>query len=248
MLRINNTNILLQAEIPAYGECVTSCIPYLANAEETENFFQNIEIKESVKLSECEGKTVALSIEQFAGFVNSWHDKSSFLKLHQWTLNEWLDDYLHDNKQVAEYLGLSETCDSKAYFPDYAKLYLESIDLNAVEKQTYLLIDEETSPEISWCIEDYLAHRIFGGESKYKELIEECIYESYISAQQVEIAKKINRGAVIENYICTDLDLDRIEINEDAIDLFCPCEDEFFHTNISHIRKTIRRYIAMGGK
>ena len=248
MLRINNTKILLQAEIPAYGECITSFIPYLAKAAEANNFFQNIAIKESTKLSECEGKTVALSIEQLVGFIKEWYDKSPFLKLHQWSLNEWLDDYLHDNKQVAEYLGLDETCDNIAYFPDYAKSYLESIDLDAVEKQTYLLIDVETLPELSWCIEDYLAHRLFGGESKYKELIEECIYESYISAQQIEIAKKINHGAVIEKHICTDLDLDQIEINEDAIDLFCPCEDEFFHTNISHIRKTIRRYIAMGGK
>ena len=248
MLRIGNNRLLLQSEIPAYGECITSSIPYLANSEEAENFFPNIKLKESIRLSECDHKTIALSIQQLVDFINQWHDKSPFMKLTQWSVNEWLKSYLHDNLLVAEYLGLTEICDSEAYFPDYVITSLKAIDLSKVKKQSYITIDVDMPPEFSWCVEDYLAHRLYGGKSRYKELIEEQLYDGYISAQQVEIAKKINHGESIESHISTDFDLDAIGINEKTIDLFCPCEDEFFHTNISHIRKTIQHYVAMGGK
>ena len=248
MLEINNTKILLQAEIPIYGECITSCIPYLAHNEESEKIFPNVKIKKNTSLSECNGKIVALSIGQFIDFIKLWYSKSSFLKLYQWSLKEWLNEYLHDNMQIAKYIGLYETCESPAYFPDYVQLYLESINLESVNEQKYLFIDTKISPEFSWCIEDYLIHRLQGENSKYKALIEKRIYESYISTQQVEIAKQINHGISIKHRIHTDLNLNKIKINKDTIDLFCPCEDEFFHTNISHIRKTIQQYIAMGGK
>ena len=247
MLNINNNKIILQAEIPVCGKCIVSDIPFLSNLAEAQNFFPNIEITDAVFLSQCDEKIIGLSAEQLLDFVEQWHDKSSFLKLTQWSVTEWLSDYLHDNLEIASSLKLIGMCGIKGYFPDFVPSYLKSIDLANISKQRFLTIDEDFLPEYSWCVEDYLAHRLHGENSAYKQFIEERIADSYVLTLQMDMLHDIKHGKAVSKSLEANLDLDSVAINESAIDLFCPCDDEFFSTNISHIRKVIHRYISLGG-
>lgn len=242
MLNFCNSKIYFNFEITNNKPFEATGCPY-TDPEYIRVFVPNLSIVSIWNESLLEEhKNIGLTPSEFYSFILLWYNSCKFEKIFNWTEKQWFSDYIQCYKNLIPATKGNWNYEDH-FFPNRKVLGIENIKYN--NSGSPITILNNTLPEFSWMVEDYLVCQIKGTESLF---LEELNKKILINVEKLRYHIQTNNSFFKEIIkIPLNLDIKNIKdidfTNEYSFYYLYPTfPEDRIRTNYIHLKKIILEY------